>query len=246
MKVTELKAALAERGLDTKGNKAALVERLEGVLSQSDDSKANSNDIVEPPPPTTSKEDRNGDHNHPEEDGEGEEEGEEEEEPAVPGNEDGNTFDHQEYVRSKPAGISFGLHEPTKVKPQPRELLAPAVALESAGAGGEVTAGENTRAGAAAFFSGGEGGEAAVPLPPTTSFLEESDEEEEEGPPGVGNVELPAGIFTKVRSETAHSRLQCLTFSCSGGGRGPGPHQGGRAQHQLAEIHWAGQSGGRD
>ena len=77
-------------------------------------------------------------------------------------------------------------------------------------------------------------------------YEEESDEEEEEGPPGVGNVELPAGIFTKVRSETAHSRLQCLTFSCPGGGRGPGPHQGGRAQHQLAEIHWAGQSGGRD
>ena len=197
MKVTELKAALAEKGLDTKGNKAALVERLLGVLNDSDDSNANSNDIVEPP--TTSKEDRNGDHNHPEEDGD-----EEEEEPAVPGNEDGTAFEHQEFVRSKPAGISFGLHEPTKVKPQPKELLAPAVALESAAAGaGEVTAGEtNTRAGAAAFFSGVEGGEAVVPLPPTTSFLEESDDEEEDGPPGVGNVELPAGIFNKVRAKT--------------------------------------------
>ena len=41
-----------------------------------------------------------------------------------------------------------------------------------------------------------------VPLPPTTSFLEESDDEEEEGPPGVGNVELPAGIFNKVRAKT--------------------------------------------
>ena len=197
MKVTELKAALAERGLDTKGNKAALVERLQGVLAPSDDSKANSNDKVEPP--TISKEDRNGD--HPEEAENGDEEEEEEEEPAVPGNEDGTTFEQQEFVRSKPAGISFGLHEPTKVKPQPRELLAPAVALGlESGAAGET----NTRAGAAAFFGGGEGGagEAAVPLPPTTSFLEESDDEEEEGPPGVGNVELPAGIFTKVRTRT--------------------------------------------
>ena len=194
MKVTELKEALGERGLDTKGNKAALVERLQGVLNESDDSKANSNDIVEPQ--TTSKEDRNGDHNHSEED-------EEEEEPAVPGNEDGTAFEHQEYVRSKPAGISFGLHEPTKVKPQPRELVAPAVSQESAG---EVTAEETkTRAGAAAFFSGGEtgAGEAAVPLPPTTSFLEESDDEEEEGPPGVGNVELPAGIFNQVKMKKA-------------------------------------------
>ena len=216
MKVTELKAALAEKGLDTKGNKAALVERLQGVLNESDDdSKAYSNDIVEPH--TTSKEERNGDHNHSEEDDE------EEEEPAVPGNEDGTAFEHQEYVRSKPAGISFGLHEPTKVKPQPRELVAPMVSQESDGAGaGEVTAGEtNGRAGAAAFFSGGEGGtgEAAVPLPPTTSFLEESDDEEEEGPPGVGNVELPAGIFTKVRT-TASQRhsLQHLRFCSSGGG----------------------------
>ena len=223
MKVTELKAALAERGLDTKGNKAALVERLQGVLNDSDDSNANSNDIVEPPTITTSKEDRNGDHNHPE--NEEVEDEEEEEEPAVPGNEDGNTFEHQEYVRSKPAGISFGLHEPTKVKPQPRELLAPAAALESAGGTGGVTAGDtNTRAGAAAFFSGGEGGEAAVPLPPTTSFLEESDDEEEEGPPGVGNVELPAGMFSQVRTNTepAHCSLQYLLFSCSGGGAGPG------------------------
>ena len=78
------------------------------------------------------------------------------------------------------------------------------VSQESAGAGAGETAGEtNTRAGAAAFFSGGETGtEAAVPLPPTTSFLEESDDEEEEGPPGVGNVELPAGIFNKVRAKT--------------------------------------------
>ena len=172
------------------------LDKTVSLLNESDDdSKAYSNDIVEPH--TTSKEERNGDHNHSEEDDE------EEEEPAVPGNEDGTAFEHQEYVRSKPAGISFGLHEPTKVKPQPRELVAPAVSQESAG---EVTAGETkTRAGAAAFFSGGEAGagEAAVPLPPTTSFLEESDDEEEEGPPGVGNVELPAGIFNQVRMKKA-------------------------------------------
>ena len=211
MKVTELKAALAERGLDTKGNKAALVERLQGVLAPSDDSKANSNDKVEPP--TISKEDRNGD--HPEEAENGEEEEEEEEEPAVPGNEDGTTFEQQEFVRSKPAGISFGLHEPTKVKPQPRELLAPAVALGlESGAAGET----NTRAGAAAFFGGAEGGagEAAVPLPPTTSFLEETDDEEEELPPGLGTVELPAGIFNKVSSRTAASRESRVDICCSG------------------------------
>ena len=224
MKVTELKAALAERGLDTKGNKAALVERLQGVLDPSDDDNANSNDIVQPP--TTSQEDRNGDHHadQPEEAENGEEEEEEEEEPAIPGNEDGMTFEQQEYVRSKPAGISFGLHEPTKVKPQPRELLAPAVALGGlqSGGGGEVAAGEtNTRAAAAAFFSGAEGA-AVVPLPPTTSFLEESEEEEEEGPPGLGNVELPAGIFEKVRSQQdrAGQDRTVSNVCCSGESRG--------------------------
>ena len=81
-----------------------------------------------------------------------------------------------------------------------------------------MAAGEtNTRAAAAAFFSGAEGGvgEAVVPLPPTTSFLEESEEEEEEGPPGLGNVELPAGVFDKVRSQqdrAGQDSLQYLLF----------------------------------
>ena len=148
LKVTELKAALAEKGLDTKGNKAALVERLQGVLNQTDDNNDNSNDKVE-----NSKEDRNGeDIINPEE--EEKEEQEEEEEPAVPGNEDGTTFDQQEFVRSKPAGISFGLHEPTKVKPQPKELAAPAEAAVAACSAGEAN---NSRATAAAFFNGQEG-----------------------------------------------------------------------------------------
>ena len=200
LKVTELKAALAEKGLDTKGNKAALVERLQGVLNQTDDNNDNSNDKVE-----NSKEDRNGeDIINPEE--EEKEEQEEEEEPAVPGNEDGTTFDQQEFVRSKPAGISFGLHEPTKVKPQPKELAAPAEAAVAACRAGEAN---NSRATAAAFFNGQEGGaEAAVPLPPSTSFMEESEDEEEEAPPGVGDVELPVAIFNQVRAG-----LQLVTSS---------------------------------
>lgn len=189
LKVTELKAALAERGLDTKGNKAALMERLQGVLNQTDDNNDKSNDDkVEPSQEETNgKDTANPEKETEEEANEGEED---EEEPGVPGNEDGTTFEQQEYVRSKPVGISFGLHEPTKVKPQPKELTAPAPVTPDPGRDSN-----NSRAGAADFFTGKE---AAVPLPPTTSFMEESEDEEEEAPPGVGDVELPVAILPKV------------------------------------------------
>ena len=75
--------------------------------------------------PTNGKDTANPEKETEEEANEGEED---EEEPGVPGNEDGTTFEQQEFVRSKPVGISFGLHEPTKVKPQPKELSAPAQA----------------------------------------------------------------------------------------------------------------------
>ena len=191
LKVTELKAALAERGLDTKGNKAALMERLQGVLNQTDDNNDKSNDDkVEPSQEETNgKDTANPEKETEEEANEGEED---EEEPGVPGNEDGTTFEQQEFVRSKPVGISFGLHEPTKVKPQPKELTAPAPGPVTAEPGRDSN---NSRAGAAAFFTGNE---AAVPLPPTTSFMEESEDEEEEAPPGVGDVELPVAILSKV------------------------------------------------
>ena len=211
LKVTELKAALTERGLDTKGNKAALLERLQGVLT--DDNNDKSNDKVEP-----SQEETNGKDSAIPETEEIEEENEEEEdeeEPGVPGNEDGTTFSQQEFVRSKPVGISFGLHEPTKVKPQPKELTAPAPVT-----GDPARDSNNSRAGAADFFSGKEVGgasaEAAVPLPPSTSFLEESEEEEEEAPPGVGDVELPVAIFNKVRSGKLSAALTRL-FDGEGG-----------------------------
>ena len=108
----------------------------------------------------------------------------------------GPGFGNQEFVHSKPQGISFGLHEPTKVKPQPKEAPVPAADpdpdTDSADARG--------RAAAASFFAAHSGGEAAVPLPPSTSFMEDSEDEEEEGPPGLGSVELPPEIFKKVKN----------------------------------------------
>ena len=48
LKVTELKNALLARGLDTKGNKAALVERLQAAINESDDNndKVNSDETI--------------------------------------------------------------------------------------------------------------------------------------------------------------------------------------------------------
>ena len=181
MKVAELKAALAERGLDTKGNKAALVERLQAASDEGDhggdddhqdvDQEAEEADLYNPEEETPTSPDNNGDTNNEE-----------------------NGFENQEFVRSKPSGISFGLHEPTKVKPQPKEL-APLVSQDDNNDGpGDMT---HDQVRPESLFTAAR--EAAVPLPPTTSFMEESDDDEEEGPPGLGNVELPPNIFNKVK-----------------------------------------------
>ena len=53
MKVSELKAALAEKSLDTKGNKAALIERLQAATNGTegnvnvDDNSNKDNEIVD-------------------------------------------------------------------------------------------------------------------------------------------------------------------------------------------------------
>ena len=198
MKVTELKAALAERGLDTKGNKAALVERLGAALNDDNNDNLNDNDNNESNDGSRDKEhtSNGAELYNPEEetpsspeDNGGAENGENEVEAG---------FEGHEFVKSKPTGISFGLHQPTKVKPQPNELKPLTDDHES-----DQTV---ARQGAAAFFSGhqtpaetgAQGQEADVPLPPTTSFMEESEDEEEEGPPGLGDVKLPTDVFNKV------------------------------------------------
>ena len=207
MKVTELKAALAERGLDTKGNKAALVERLQ-------EAEDNVDNNVTRDTPVENNGNNGGDLYNPEEVEENEENGEAGEngngavgdnEASVNGEgENGAGFDHKEFVHSKPQGISFGLHEPKPVKPQPKEAPVQSEADHEAAA----EAASRARQGAASFFApgsesasggGAPGAEAAVPLPPTTSFMEDSEDEEEEGPPGLGNVELPIAL-NKVRT----------------------------------------------
>ena len=206
MKVTELKAALSERGLDTKGNKAALVERLQEAEDNVDNNETRDT-------PVESNGNKCDDLYNPEEI-EDEEEGKsgengngsigDNEASAHGDSENGAGFDNREFVHSKPQGISFGLHEPKPVKPQPKEAPVQSEADHDAAA----EAASRARQGAASFFSSGPdpapgggapGAEAAVPLPPTTSFMEDSEDEEEEGPPGLGNVELPIAV-NKVRT----------------------------------------------
>ena len=192
LKVTELKAALVERGLETKGNKAVLVQRLKEAMEQDEKeeeeavaeattkAKSGGDEIYNPeeetpssPEPETNGNNDNGENDDKEDKVDNDKNGDDN---------DGTGFEGQKFVQSKPSGISFGLHEPTKVKPQPKELQPPAVEVV------QESPQETSRQGAAAFFAGtGDGQEAAVPLPPSTSFMEESDDDEEEGPPGLGN-----------------------------------------------------------
>ena len=200
MKVTELKAALAERGLDTKGNKAALVERLGAAINDDNNDNFNDNDYNE-------SNDASRDQDHTSAANGAELYNPEEETPSSPDDNDRDEngengaddagFEGHEFVKTKPTGISFGLHQPTKVKPQPNELKPLTDDTES------VSDQSVARQGAASFFSGHQTGdtagqEADVPLPPTTSFMEESEDEEEEGPPGLGDVQLPTDVFNKV------------------------------------------------
>ena len=214
LKVTDLKNALLERGLDTKGNKAALVERLQAAINESDD---NNDDRVNPNTESSEgsreKETVNGEevYNPEEETPSSPENGEHSRNGDNDETQEGG-FENQEFVRSKPSGISFGLHQPTKVKPQPKELQ-PLTSEDPESA--EADENNKPRQVAASFFAGGKDGrEAAVPLPPTTSFMEESEDEEEDGPPGLGNVELPPNIFKVYYLEINFVFMlnQCLTI----------------------------------
>ena len=60
LKVTDLKNALLERGLDTKGNKAALVERLQAAINESDDNNDRVNPNTESSEESREKETSNG------------------------------------------------------------------------------------------------------------------------------------------------------------------------------------------
>ena len=191
MKVTELKAALSERGLDIKGNKAALVARLQAAIDEDDnDSWLN-------------KTEDKGDHAESESVASGDEE-DNHQEAAVEDQSGTNNgqepvenkteFESKEFVGQKPTGISFGLHQPTPVKPQPREAPRPVPAPAAPESGG--------RSGAAAYFAQPEGGQAAVPLPPSTGYdLDESEEDEDEAPPGLA---LPA-VLDREPPQQQHS-----------------------------------------
>lgn len=194
MKVSELKAALAEKGLDTKGNKAALVERLQ-VASEGNEDTGKVNDDDDGVKSNKDNEILNEEKNNPEKvkvdekSSAAEVVGEEEEDTSM---EEGNNFENKEFVSKKPTGISFGLHEPTPVKPQPKELIPPSIKDN------EVESENNQRTEAATFFGVEENstdpdtGEAVVPLPPSTGYgLEGSDDDEDEGPPGTGTIKLP-------------------------------------------------------
>ena len=216
MKVSELKAALAEKGLDTKGNKAALIERLQAATNNSEGNINNDDDDVNTINGNETKNDKVE-----------EEINDEVEDPAheivndeseinlkddsnhekvevndadMDNNESAEApnFEDQEFVTKKPSGISFELHDPTPVKPQPKELVPPDQNNE--------TEDMSRRAGAAAYFADvanavdPDTGEAVVPLPPSTGYgLEESEDDDDEGPPGTGTVELPAAL-TQVNS----------------------------------------------
>jgi len=211
MKVSELKATLAEKGLDTKGNKAALIERLQAATNNSegninkdddDDNTINGNettndkveeeinDEVEDPAHEIVNDESEinlkDDSNH---------EKVEVNDADMDNNESAEApnFEDQEFVTKKPSGISFELHDPTPVKPQPKELVPPDQNNE--------TEDMSRRAGAAAYFADvanavdPDTGEAVVPLPPSTGYgLEESEDDDDEGPPGTGTVELPAAL----------------------------------------------------
>eukprot|EP00092_Neocalanus_flemingeri_P045044 GFUD01050165.1.p1 GENE.GFUD01050165.1~~GFUD01050165.1.p1 ORF type:complete len:1287 (-),score=400.71 GFUD01050165.1:284-4144(-) len=226
MKVSDLKAALAEKGLDTKGNKAALIERLqaavnhtEGNINNDDDNTNNDNNEINEDSKEENNENSMEDTSNTEENSTedslnlNENSTEDSSKIEVNSIEDSSNFENaenktveegvgspetvsfedKEFVTKKPAGISFELHTPTPVKPQPKELVPTEPINEAEEA--------SRRAGAAAYFADQTSivdpgtGEAVVPLPPSTGYgLEESEDDDDEGPPGTGTVELPSAL----------------------------------------------------
>jgi len=239
MKVSELKAALAEKGLDTKGNKAALIERLQAASSNSegniknDDDNTNNdnNEIMKETNDETKEENKaikeenesNLNNASSNEEVEGNNTVEENGSPET------TAFEAQEFVSKKPSGISFELHDPTPVKPQPKELVPP----EQSSDAEEVS----RRAGAAAYFAeqaaavDPDTGEAAVPLPPSTGYgLEESEDDEDEGPPGTGTVELPSVLTQDLGKTKDMGSVEVSDPVCWRGYTAPPP--------TVAECDW--------
>jgi len=213
LKVSELKAALAEKGLDTKGNKAALIERLQAANSSDEgnvnDCKSNNgNEINDQENILLNEKEACADNIVTEEKESDVKNNLEEDckiddvtipEPLEQSN--NTTFEEQEFVSKKPTGVSFELHDPTPVKPQPKELLPPDDNRDQTDEG-------SRRAGAATYFSEKPGdtgtGEAAVPLPPSTGYgLEESEDDDDEGPPGIGTVTLPSDISKDLEPKSS-------------------------------------------
>ena len=124
LKVSELRAVLAARGLEEHGKKAQLVERLKQAMASEEDSKTNDSD-------DSDKEDQdkgdNGEKENEEEIKEAEEDSEDGEDGDLKtlNNEeplkDAGIFEDRQFVSKKPEGISFELHTPTPKKPQPKE-----------------------------------------------------------------------------------------------------------------------------
>ena len=207
IKVSELKAALAEKGLDTKGNKAALIERLQAASSNTevnikndDDNTNNDNNEIMKETNDEIKEENEAVKDENESNLNDDSSIEEVEGNNIVeenGSPEATAFEDQEFVSKKPSGISFELHDPTPVKPQPKELVPPEQNPDAE----EIS----RRAGAAAYFAeqaaavDPDTGEAVVPLPPSTGYgLEESEDDDDEGPPGTGSVELPS-VLTQVK-----------------------------------------------
>jgi hypothetical protein len=130
LKVSELKALLAERGLDGNGKKAQLVERLKEALASEDNSDDNDKDDSEKDVDLEE---------YDESDGDGDEEEEEQgnlnevatDEPSASLTtardqlKAAGGFEGHEFVTKSDKCISFELHAPTPKKPQPKPTPSP-------------------------------------------------------------------------------------------------------------------------
>ena len=120
LKVSELKALLAARGLEEHGKKAALVDRLRAAKEteeETPETAKDTDDNDEADLQESTEEDGNVENNVGDDDGDESSKDNVEDE----GLNDAGKFEGQEFVTKKPEGISFGLHAATVKKPQPKE-----------------------------------------------------------------------------------------------------------------------------
>ena len=118
LKVSELKALLAARGLEEHGKKAALVDRLRAAHEteeETPETAKDTDDNDEADLQESTEEDGNDENNVGDDDESSKDNVEDE------GLNDAGKFEGQEFVTKKPEGISFGLHAATVKKPQPKE-----------------------------------------------------------------------------------------------------------------------------